>query len=57
MILDKKIQGTLDQARGCLILYRDIPIDNLYKNGETLINNLNDVVDKLFDMSAQFKKD
>lgn len=38
-------------------MYRDIPIDNLYKNGETLINNLNDVVDKLFDMSNQFKKD
>ena len=40
-----------------MILYRELPIDNLYKNGETLLDNLNDVVDKLFEMSAQFKKD
>jgi hypothetical protein len=54
--LDKKILGTLDQANDCLIIYHDLPIDNLYKNSQDLMINLNEVVDKLFERSLQLKK-
>ncbi len=54
--MDKKILGTLDQANDCLIIYHDLPIDNLYKNSQDLMINLNEVVDKLFERSLQLKK-
>ena len=56
MILDKKIQGTLDQAHHCLILYHDLPCDDLYPNSEKLMGNLDTVIDKLFERSLQLKK-
>ena len=55
-ILDKKIQGTLDQAHHCLILYHDLPCDDLYPNSEKLMGNLDTVIDKLFERSLQLKK-
>ncbi|CAD8121564.1 unnamed protein product [Paramecium sonneborni] len=49
LILDKKIDGTLDQGNDCLILFDTVKHDNLYQHSLSLINNLNGVVDKLFD--------
>lgn len=37
MILDKKITGTLDQSRGCLIVYHEPGKDKLYDNSTQLI--------------------
>lgn len=50
------MQGTLDQANRCLILYHDLPYDDLYPNSEKLMANLDQVVDKLFERSLQLKK-
>lgn len=49
MILDKKIEGTLDQGNGCLILFDEMKCDDLYNNALGLVKNMNVVVDKLFD--------
>jgi hypothetical protein len=54
--LDKKILGTLDQANGCLIIYHDLPIDDMYPYAQSLMDNLNGVVDKLFERSEQLKR-
>lgn len=39
-----------------MILYHDLPYDELYPNAEKLMNNLDGVMDKLFERSLQLKK-
>lgn len=55
LILDRKIEGTLDQGNGCLILFDDIKNDNLYNNSLELIMQTNGVVDKLFEKTKLIK--
>lgn len=63
LILDKKIDGTLDQGNDCLILFDDIKSDvmlynymqNLYKNALSVIQNMNGVTDRLFERAKQSK--
>jgi 26S proteasome regulatory subunit N6 len=47
MILDKKIEGTLDQHDQCLIRYKEAKPDDLYKNGLKQLEVMNAVVDKI----------
>ena len=49
MILDKKFDGTLDQGNGCLIIFDEIPADELYKESMVTLNNMDVVVDRLFE--------
>lgn len=56
MILDEKIKGTLDQSRGCLIVYHQPAKDKLYEHSSQLIENLIQVVDKLSEAGAELKK-
>ncbi|EAA20671.1 hypothetical protein [Plasmodium yoelii yoelii] len=48
MILDKKLNGTLDQNAGILILYDDMPDTKMYQNVLEIINNLTESVDILY---------
>jgi len=48
MILDKKLNGILDQGSGDLILFDDVPENKTYKAALETISELNGVVDRLF---------
>ncbi|CAG0901697.1 unnamed protein product, partial [Darwinula stevensoni] len=48
MILDKKLQGILDQGEGVLILFDDAPEDKTYKAALDTINHMGKVVDTLY---------
>ena len=55
-ILDKKVFGTLDQSRGCLIVYHEQKKDRLYEKSTECVSNLLQVVHKLSQASATLKK-
>lgn len=55
MILDKKFDGTLDQGHGHLIIFDTTETGNLYPNSFAVLENMNNVVDKLFDKANQLK--
>ena len=47
MILDKKINGILDQGRGSLIIYDEIPENQYFDKMTVTLKNLDKVVDSL----------
>jgi len=55
MILDKKFDGTLDQGNGHLIIFDTTESGNLYPNSFEVLDNMNNVVDKLFEKANQLK--
>lgn len=55
MIIDKKINGTLDQGIGCLIIFDEVEQGELYVSASELLTNMNSVVDKLFEKVDQLK--
>ena len=55
MILDKKINGTLDQGIGCLIVFDEVEQSELYVSAGELLINMDKVVDKLFHKVDQLK--
>jgi 26S proteasome regulatory subunit N6 len=55
MILDKKFDGTLDQGNGCLIIFDELKTDKLYETSIGTMDNLNLVVDKLFEKAKLLK--
>ncbi len=56
MILDKKFDGTLDQGNGCLIIFDDLQTDDLYKESMVTLDNMDTVVDRLFDKVKKMKR-
>jgi 26S proteasome regulatory subunit N6 len=56
MILDKKLNGTLDQGRDCLIVFEEVKQDKAYPSALKTIENMNDVLDSLFERSKQLTK-
>lgn len=56
MILDKKFDGTLDQGNGCLIIFDDLETDDLYKESMLTLDNMDVVVDRLFDKAKKMKR-
>eukprot|EP00298_Acanthocystis_sp_HF-20_P013521 c20392_g1_i1.p2 GENE.c20392_g1_i1~~c20392_g1_i1.p2 ORF type:complete len:440 (+),score=173.19 c20392_g1_i1:71-1321(+) len=48
MILDKKLNGILDQGTGCLILNTDDSINNIYDSTTGTLENMGGVVESLF---------
>eukprot|EP01017_Pseudomicrothorax_dubius_P028596 TRINITY_DN3401_c0_g2_i1.p1 TRINITY_DN3401_c0_g2~~TRINITY_DN3401_c0_g2_i1.p1 ORF type:complete len:357 (+),score=135.10 TRINITY_DN3401_c0_g2_i1:337-1407(+) len=55
MILDKKVDGTLDQGNGCLIVFDEIKADKLFANATDVMTNMNGVVDKLFEKAKTLR--
>jgi 26S proteasome regulatory subunit N6 len=53
MILDKKIEGILDQGAGTLILFDDPPSDKTYAVTLDTIASLNRVVDSLYEKATK----
>lgn len=53
MILDKKIDGILDQGTGTLIIYESQPQSQTYGNSLSTIKELSAVVDRLYDKAKR----
>jgi len=47
MVLEKKLNGILDQGSGDLIVFDEVPEDKTFKAGLETLAELNNVVDKL----------
>lgn len=56
MILDRKVTGTLDQSKGCLIVYHEPAKEKLYEESSGLIENLLLVVEKLSESRVVLRK-
>lgn len=55
MILDKKLNGILDQGAGCLIVYDDLPLSKTYQTSLDTLINMDNVVHSLFDKAATLR--
>lgn len=53
MILDKKLNGTLDQGAGCLEVFAPAPPDSVYPAALDVMSSLGRVVDTLFARSQR----
>ena len=49
MILDEKIDGTLDQGRNCLIVFEEEESSELFEHSLDTFKNLDGVLDSLYD--------
>lgn len=56
MILDQKIEGTLDQGRGCLIMFEESEDNNAFEYSIDTFSKLSNVVDALFERTKQLKE-
>jgi 26S proteasome regulatory subunit N6 len=56
MILDKKLNGTLDQGKDCLIVFEEVKQDKAYPAALKTFENMNEVLDSLFDRARQLTK-
>lgn len=52
MILDKKLNGILDQGAGCLIVFDDLSVPETYKASLDTMSQMSSVVDSLFDKAS-----
>ena len=56
MILDEVIYGTLDQGRNCMIIFDESENVELFENAMGTFENLEGVVDSLYDKTEKYRK-
>lgn len=56
MILDKKLNGILDQGNGSLIVFEEETKDDLYPTALEIIENMNSATDSLFERAKELTK-
>lgn len=52
MILDKKLNGILDQGEGCLVVFDDVKLSKMYEDSLSTLSSVDRVVDTLFRAAA-----
>ncbi|KAI9019053.1 PCI domain-containing protein [Hyaloraphidium curvatum] len=52
MILDKALNGILDQGAGCLVIFDDIPSDKMYEASIDTVKSMGNVVSSLYEKSS-----
>jgi 26S proteasome regulatory subunit N6 len=55
MILDEMIDGTLDQGRGCLIVFEEAESTAIFDHSSTTFKNLDNVMDSLYEKAKKIK--
>jgi len=48
MILDKKLNGILDQGAGVLVVFEETPLNKTYETALEVISHMGKVVDTLY---------
>ncbi|KAL0485869.1 26S proteasome subunit Rpn6 [Acrasis kona] len=56
MILDKKLNGILDQGKDCLVVFEEQKADKTYPSALSTVDNMNVVLDSLFERARQLTK-
>jgi 26S proteasome regulatory subunit N6 len=56
MILDEKIEGTLDQGRDCLIVFEEGESVAMFEHSLDIFKNMDSVLDSLYDKTQAYKK-
>uniref|UniRef100_A0A7S3J6W6 PCI domain-containing protein n=1 Tax=Euplotes harpa TaxID=151035 RepID=A0A7S3J6W6_9SPIT len=56
MILDEKIEGTLDQGRGCLTMFEEVEDNKAFDHTIEIFEKLSHVIDAFYDKTKQVKK-
>jgi 26S proteasome regulatory subunit N6 len=56
MILDEKIDGTLDQGRDCLIIYEKGESVEMFEHTVDIFKNLDTVIDSLYEKTQKYKE-
>lgn len=56
MILDKQLQGIIDQGKDCLIVLEEPKKDVMYSSSLKTLENMNQVMDSLFERAQELTK-
>lgn len=56
MILDEKIEGTLDQGRDCLIIFEQTESTEMFEHSVDIFKNLDGVLDSLYDKTQKYRE-
>lgn len=55
MILDKKLNGSMDQENGLLIIMEEVEMNTLYHDSLEILKNMDESMNALFERSKKIK--
>lgn len=56
MILDKQLNGIIDQGKDCLVVLEEGKKDIMYSSSLKTLENMNQVMDSLFERAQELTK-